>query len=186
MNQALKQRLVGALVLVALAVIFLPALFNGGRPKQLDALKNVPAMPSVPTLAVQEPLRPQGLIEDPAIPARDMYSMEPKPTSTIEKIHQITQSAVAPSRPSLNTNGVPNAWVLQVGVFSEKTKAEALKKSLQGKGYRAFTRTVLRDKTYRVTRVMIGPEVEQAALIKMKVVVDKEFSVKSMVIKFES
>jgi len=189
MNQALKQRLVGAVVLVALAVIFLPALFNGGRPKQLDTLKDVPPMPVVTSLVVQEPTRPKGIAQDSAVPASEMYAMEPKPTNAIEKIHQVTQSVVSSGQPSNNKKGIPNAWVLQVGVFSEATKAEALKKSLQAKGYRAFTRTIVHDKTSlkkeSITRVLIGPEVEQAKITKMKLTVDKDFAVKSIVVKFE-
>jgi len=185
MNQALKQRLVGAVVLAALAVIFLPALFNGGRPKQLDTLKEVPPMPATTPFVVQEPSRPPGAADEKVTPVSEMYAMDPKPTGAMEKIHQITQTTVASGQPGLNKKGIPNAWALQVGVFSDKTKADALKKSLQAKGYRAFTRTITRDKK-DTTRVMIGPELDQSAVTKIKIAVDKEFVVKSIIVKFEA
>lgn len=180
MNQALKQRLVGAAVLVALAVIFLPAIFNGGRYVQIDTLKEVPPAPSVAGLAIEAPTLPQGMTVEQSMPVSEMYAMEPKPLSTAEKIQSATRAVTGSVEPGLDSKKYPNAWVLQVGVFSDKTKADALKKKLQAKGYRAFSR-------YRknVTRVMIGPEVEQSAIKKIQSAVDKEFAVKSIVVKFE-
>jgi DedD protein len=180
MNQALKQRLVGAVVLVALAVIFLPAVFNGGRYVQTDALKEVPPAPPVATLVIEAPTRAQANADQQALPASEMFAMEPKPLSTIEKIQDVTRSVTGFDKPGLDSKNHPKAWVLQVGVFSDKNKADALKKQLQAKNYRAFCR-------YRknVTHVMIGPDIEQSAVVKLKAAVDKEFSVKSIVVKFE-
>jgi len=189
MNQALKQRLVGAVVLVALAVIFLPAVFNGGRHARVEAFKEVPPAPAVAALVIEAPKRPQNNAGDQVTPASEMYSMEPKPLSTVEKIQSVTKTTAVVGKPELNSKQHPNAWVLQVGVFSDKAKAEALKKTLLAKGYRAFTRSVAHDKNSpdkkAVTRVMIGPEFEQSAISKLKLTVDKEFSVKSIVVKFE-
>ena len=99
MNQALKQRLVGAVVLVALAVIFLPAVFNGGRQAQMENLKEVPPAPAVATLVIEAPTRPEGMANDQPLPASEMYSMEPKPLSTMEKIQNVTTTKIVSGKP---------------------------------------------------------------------------------------
>jgi DedD protein len=247
MNQALKQRLVGALVLVALAVIFLPSLFNGGRPKPIDMMQGIAPMPAAePPLVVEEPVHPQGLpAEEPGKGnAKDMFALDnadskvpgqppapeaaPAPAAApeapatapetaadkapetaaqpvaVEKTSgkQVDARVVVPALPpavavsnasapagdppALKSNGLPQAWALQVGVFSDKSKADALKASLQAKGYRAFTRTQIHDQKI-VTRVLIGPEAQQSAIAKTKAKVDKALSSKkSMIVKFES
>jgi len=246
MNQALRQRLVGALVLVALGVIFLPALFRGGRPPPADVMKDVATMPVVPPVTVEEPTHPASLpaetpgkndasqlytlddeqkkvteippeedaVDDDMPPASvddaqttpaeavktetTAPSLSPalteskneKPIPKVEAVHPApvsTSAAVAPAKdaPALNANGLPQAWALQVGVFTEKSKAESLKSSLQAKGYRAFMRTT-NEKGKRVTRVLIGPEMQQTAIAKIKARVDKQLSLKSMIVKFES
>lgn len=182
MNQALKQRLVGAVVLLALAVIFLPALFNGGRQVQMDTLTEVPPAPVVEPVTIEAPVAENSA---PALPASDLYAMEPNSSAAMQKIQNITH---ATAKPGLDSKKHPDAWVLQVGVFSDKARADELKKNLQGKGYRAFTRTLTaksaKDKK-TVTRVMIGPELELATVLKFKTAVDKEYAVKSLVAKFE-
>ena len=182
MNQALKQRLVGAVVLLALAIIFLPAVFNGGRQVQMEAMAEVPPAPAVEPMAIEAPTP---VNHAPVVAATDMYTMEPAKSGAMQKIQNITH---ATAKPGLDSKKHPDAWVLQVGVFSDKARADELKKKLQAKGYRAFTRT-LTAKTAQdkktVTRVMIGPELEMSTVLKFKTDVDKEYAVKSIVAKFE-
>ncbi len=72
LDKGMKQRMVGALVLVALAVIFLPMLFTREdemRQVHVEA-PQAPAMPSLPEVKV-EPVavpEPQAIPEDPQQP----------------------------------------------------------------------------------------------------------------------
>jgi DedD protein len=180
MNQALKQRLVGALVLVALGVIFLPALFNGGRPEQAELLKEIPPAPQMSVLEFQEPVRGESFVQEAPRDVTQLYALEPK-TAQGEK--QIVENS--PQQPKLDAKGLPAAWVLQVASFTDTKKADQLKKSLQAKNYKAFTRTITRDNK-KIVRVMIGPEVDAKKLAVIKTAVDRDFKVKSIVVKFES
>lgn len=180
MNQALKQRLVGALVLVALGVIFLPSIFNGGRPEQAALLKEVPPVPEVTVLEFQEPVREASFVQEAPRDVTQLYTLEPK-TSQGEK--KIVENP--PQQPKLDSKGLPGAWVLQVASLGDAKKADELKKSLQAKSYKAFTRTVSKDNK-KIVRVMIGPEVDANKLATIKKTVDRDFKVKSIVVKFES
>lgn len=180
MNQALKQRLVGALVLVALGVIFLPALFNGGRPEQAELLKEVPPAPEVVVPEFQEPVRPADFAGEAQQDVTQLYALEPKSPEGEKRIVE-----KPPAQPRLDAKGLPDAWVLQVASLGDSQKADALKKSLQAKKYKAFTRTVTRNNK-KIVRVLIGPEMDAKKLDSMKKAVDRDFNVTSIVVKFEA
>jgi|SRR5690606_12808328 len=179
MNQALKQRLVGALVLVALGVIFLPSLFNGGRPEQAALLKEVPPVPEVVIPEFQEPIRSADFLDEAPRDVTQLYAMEPK---TPQGEERVVENPLP--QPKLDSKGLPDSWVLQVASFSDAKRADQLKKSLQAKNYKTFTRTANKDNK-KVIRVLIGPEIDTKKLANIKVAVDRDFKVKSIVVKFE-
>ena len=55
MNEVLKQRLVGALILVALALIFWPIVFVEPEDKPVAQPQSIPEPPAVSTEAIEEP-----------------------------------------------------------------------------------------------------------------------------------
>lgn len=85
LDKAYKQRMVGALVLIAIAVIFLPMLFSRqdeARHVQVDA----PAAPQAPAVA---PIK----VEPVSVPEQQPLPQEPVPTD-----EELTQ----PARPAVN------------------------------------------------------------------------------------
>jgi len=182
MNPALKQRIVGAVMLVALGVIFLPTLFNGGRQQQEVVRMQIPSAPEIPPVHFKEPTRLAEMVtgEGQTKPASELFALEPKAQQ------EILPALKNPSKaPSLDSKGLPNAWALQVASFSDDKKAEELRKRLQKKNYQAFVRRVKQNDKI-LLRVMIGPELDKTKLASIKSVVDKEFKVKSLVVKFEA
>jgi len=179
MDQALKQRLVGAVVLVALAVILLPALFNGGRPNELETLKEIPDMPEIKPIEVKKPVKVADLKKD-SKPISQMYDLDPEENTVIDEKPDPSEKLNA----KLKESGAPQAWVVQVGSFSDKAKAVKLKESLQKDGYKAFVRSVKKDgKT--INRVMIGPKLDKQQALKIKQAVDKKHKLKTLVISFD-
>lgn len=91
LDKAYKQRMVGALVLIAIAVIFLPMLFSRqdeARHVQVDA----PAAP-------QAPVAPQVKVEQVAVPEQQPLPQEPVPTD--EELAQPSQPTVSQQPPSM-------------------------------------------------------------------------------------
>jgi DedD protein len=180
MNPALKQRLVGAAVLVALGIIFLPAIFNGGRLRREANLEEIPPGPVLVPVELNEPVRPEkaeklGVEEENA---SKLFLLEAREQDGDEVARAIEAG------PSLGKEGLPEAWVLQVASFSDDQHAEELKEKLQQKKYRAFIRRIQKDDKTLV-RVMIGPEMDAGKLSEIKRTVDKEFKVKSLIVKFK-
>lgn len=66
MNQGTKQRIVGTVVLLALALIFLPIIFDGEGSYQAPLSSRIPEPPVITLLPETEPMRPVLAIADDA------------------------------------------------------------------------------------------------------------------------
>ncbi|WP_438867010.1 SPOR domain-containing protein [Pseudomonas sp. L1(2025)] len=102
LDSAYKQRMVGALVLVALAVIFLPMLFSR-QDEQRQVVVEAPSAPQAPTMPqVQvEPVvvpEPQALPEEP-VPSDDEVAAQQAPAAPVQQSVPVVKPAPAPSAP---------------------------------------------------------------------------------------
>ncbi|AKJ99337.1 MULTISPECIES: SPOR domain-containing protein [Pseudomonas] len=86
LDKAYKQRMVGALVLVALAVIFLPMLFSR-QDEQRQITVDAPAAPQAPAV-------PPVQVEPVAVPEPQALPQEPVPSD-----EELAQQPAAPSTP---------------------------------------------------------------------------------------
>ena len=95
LDNAYKQRMVGALVLVALAVIFLPMLFSR-QDEQRQISVEAPAAPQAPAV-------PQVQVEPVAVPEPQNLPQEPVPSDEDIAQQQTPSMPIAPSVPSTPT-----------------------------------------------------------------------------------
>ncbi|ATE78559.1 MULTISPECIES: SPOR domain-containing protein [Pseudomonas] len=91
LDKAYKQRMVGALVLVALAVIFLPMLFSR-QDEQRQVRVDAPAAPHAPSI-------PQVQIEPVAVPEPQALPQEPVPSDDEIAEQQVPSAPIAPTAP---------------------------------------------------------------------------------------
>jgi DedD protein len=162
----LTHRLVGALVLIALAVILVPMIldFNAERlrPTSRD---NIPEKPR--DFRIEEvPLIAPG---DVALPAGDAAEPTDAPPVTAD-------TAVA---------GKPPAWVVQVGSFSSEENARVLRDQLRAKGYKAvfIDRELIGGKP--VLRVRIGPEMERTRSEQVREKLAREMKLEGVVVSYD-
>ena len=191
MNDILKQRLVGALILVALGVVFWPIIFVEPGDKAVAHQARIPPRPEVVTTPIAVPDM-AGLRASPerAVPA-ETEPVEP-PAPVIDKPAAAPTVAPqpvertrseAPQKLALDADGVPVAWILQVASVSSADKADQLRQRLLKMNQKAYVKKVRRgDKN--LYRVYIGPKFERAALEKTKVQIDAEFGVASMIARY--
>ena len=183
MDPALKQRLVGAVVLVALAVIFLPMLLDGsGAREQLDEEIAIPEKPEPPESHL-DPVEPPtetpetGESREPdAEPAAtasgdDEGAAEPE-TATGDTAASAQEpaadadngSAVADETEpagSADTASVDAGWIVQVGSFRRETNALVLRDRLRQEGFDADAERAQAGGD-TVWRVLVGPVAERA------------------------
>lgn len=170
LDDGLKQRLIGAVILLALGVIFIPVLFDRDPIKPVDRETQIPPEPEIVTIEIQEPEPPPQT--ELAPPPEQMYQPQ-----------NMTEASAEVEAPGLTEQGVPKSWVLQVGSFASQDAAEALRKALAAQDYAAYTRQVSLD-AKTVTRVLVGPKLDKAALLQDKEKIDQEHDVSSILLEF--
>ena len=176
-EHSFKQRIVGAIVLVALAVIFVPMILSGDRDRDFIDADTVipekpPALQSIRVLEIENPVPPPQPEETVRIPV-DAQSPAPEQeapaTGKVAKTPPATPAAT-PTAPSAGAKTKPAAregkavlaWAVQVGSFSRRDNALALEKKLKKAGYPAFVEQVkLADGGARY-RVRVGPWVKKS------------------------
>lgn len=165
-----KQRIVGAIVLVALAVIFIPMLLpghrdigftNGGsaippKPAELENLKVLELEKPQPVPLTREIVRTPIDEPSPATPAADIESTSEEEAPLQEE----TKPALSTTQPEQPAASTPKAWAVQVGSFTQRDNAIRLRDKLRNKEYMAFVEQISSaDKTFY--RVRVGPEVSR-------------------------
>jgi DedD protein len=170
LDDGLKQRLVGALVLLALGVIFLPVLFDRDPMPPVDRTTQVPRAPEVITVAINPPAKPE-MVE--AVP-------EPATMYVPEEADQVTTT---PEPPGFAADGTPKAWVLQIASFREKDSAENLRAKLSQQNYEAYTR-VVSYKNGTVHRVYVGPKLDKESLLRQKDTIERDLDLQTLVLPF--
>jgi len=169
MEVRVRERLVGALVLVAIVVLFVPSILTGPDPAP-EGTPNQPTRRVEVPVALDEPApQDEVLVPEPELPeARAPVTVPPPaekavtPSGTPERTPEKPPSDTKPLKlPVASAPSEAPAWAVQLGAFSNRAKAEQLVAELRKRGYAAF---VLE---YRATgqvlyRVRVGPEQDRA------------------------
>ncbi len=194
MNQGAKQRIVGTVVLLALALIFLPIIFDGQGSYQAPVSSRIPDAPVISILP--EPIQSRPLI------VGDVTTSEPVPATTETRAEviaaeaeaseesvatvEITESQAVFSRevPQLSEAGLPQGWVVRLGSFSDAQNASKLVLRLQEAGYKAYTRA-LPSNQGALTGVFVGPWLDRGQVNEYQRRLQEEFSLAGLVVRYE-
>lgn len=188
LDKGLRQRMVGALVLVALAVIFLPMLFS--REDELQrVVVDAPAMP-------QSPAMPSAELDPVSVPQVEDLPQEPVPdvgpdagapvveapvAAEPEVAKSTAAPAIAPPPVSrLDANGLAVSWSVQLASLSNRASAESLQQTLRGKGYNAYIRNV-----DGMNRVFVGPVIERAEADRLRDQLTRLQKLNGFVVRFQ-
>lgn len=167
MDNSLKQRLVGLVVLLSLFIIFVPMLLDGSDPTSARiTVTNIPAKPEAEFSSRVIPLEQPETIEsvEPSTGEASSGSLPLVGTPGNGSVTAAPQSApAAPSKPVTPDQervGLA-AWVVQVGSFSARDNAQQLSEKLVGLGFSAFVEEGTSGEG-RIYRVRIGPELKRS------------------------
>lgn len=182
LNPALKQRLVGATVLVALGVIFIPMLLERSNDDaRLSVSMEIPPSPPIDFI-------------NPASEASEIAEIKPMPSmeEALRPIKQRQQAddASAAKKPEKSTAPAANKqqdskqgaqWIVQIGSFSREVNADVLKDKLRSAGFAAYVESATVN-TGPIYRVRLGPLEERAAAEAMVKKLDQSGGYKGIVI----
>ncbi len=169
MDRALKERIIGAAVLVVFVVLIVP-IFLDGPPEGGEVIsERVP----LPGQADQDDSRTIVLERDrkepvPAVAATDQPEPERRPPATVKQANTETRPQAKPpaaepapqqqpEAPAAATSSSTGMWAVQLGSFGNQENAERLAADLRKQGFVAFLSKISTASGQR-HRVRIGPQ----------------------------
>ncbi|MFB3101489.1 MAG: SPOR domain-containing protein [Gammaproteobacteria bacterium] len=174
MEQKLKERLVGAAVLVAVAVIFIPIILSDSPETDLISGSNIPEKPDanfssriIPVIKHDDKSLSKDIGTDNIISEDNQKTVKETVVEKIEankeKSAEITSSRKENEvrEAEIQANVGLSAWVVQLGSFSNEENAQSLNKKLRKAGYPAFVEPL--NKNGQISyRVRVGPEIKRS------------------------
>lgn len=169
MDRALKQRLLGAVILAALLVILVPEWLDGSGhraryPKNIE-IPPAPVFKPIPKIKSE-----QGKIVPPESVSETVVKAEPASSA----------KPVQNKKPAVKSS--IHAWALQVGSFKDETNALVLRDKLRANGYPAYVEA-LKSSSKIPYRVRIGPELDRERVNKLKQTILEKEKIQGMVVK---
>ena len=191
----LKQRIVGAVVLVALGVIFIPMILNRDdshsgisstnipeKPRELQQLANqtTPALPSAP----EQPAATRQIVDKdtPPLPqATAPLAQETpapvKPETTRAAIPETTKEK--PPTPSAPVKA--RGWVVQIASFTDRNKALQLRNRLRKAKFISFVEATT-AKHGTLYRVRVGPVIKREEADKLQAKIARQLKLKGALV----
>lgn len=196
-----KYRIVGAIVLVALVVIFVPMILDESEPpSELKDDRPPPArtettstqmvVTPVPgaeiknetkeTLEIASPVPPPAPVEE-----KEKTKLEAKPAEPAEKPVATKKPEVAPTpakpvKPVAVAYKTGSAWTVQVGTFSNMQNALQLRDKLKGLGHTVHTNSITVGGK-KLMRLRVGPFADRAKADRAQSQIRKETGIAGVV-----
>ena len=193
MNQSTRQRIVGTVVLVLIAVILLPAILDGRGVRNELADRQIPPAPEIPERPMVNPERPtitadtdairldeQAVPESPIPESVDTAPTEGEPDQDRETPSASDAGAEVAREPGLDARGLPEAWSIQLGAFSNQANVERLVAQLQDAGHPAYTRPI-----NTLTGVYVGPKVDRGEADRLLTELEAQFGLSGRVVQYQ-
>lgn len=166
MDAKLKQRLVGATILSALAVIFVPMIFEESHTEPGTREFKIPEMPA--QLENEAP----GSLKAPSDAELGLAPEEVSPP--------VNESDTA-STPETDDSAPLRAWVVQVGSFNDEENANALRDQIRKAGYPSYVESATSQAGIKY-RVRVGPELDRQRAIDQRDRIASKFKLKGIVL----
>ena len=214
LDKAYKQRMVGALVLVALAVIFLPMLFSRQDEQrqvtvEAPAAPQAPSMPQVQMESVAVP-EPQALPQEP-VPADEEVAEDTAPAAPVAAASAPTPAPTAPiaiAKPTappavakpIPAPAQPIAAASKPDTTQSRVDANGLSvswsvqlASLSSRASAESLKKTLRSQGYNAyirsadgkNRVFVGPLIERAEADRLRDLLSRQQNLKGFVVRFQ-
>ena len=214
LDSAYKQRMVGALVLVALAVIFLPMLFSR-QDEQRQVTVEAPAAPQAPVMPqVQvEPVvvpEPQALPEEEPVPTDAEIAEQQAPSAPIQPSVPVVKPAPAPApvvaakpaapapapkpvAPQPAAPGKPDVGQSRIDPNGLPISWSVQLASLSNRESAEVLQKTLRSQGYNAyirtangkNRVFVGPLIERAEADRLRDLLGRQQNLKGFVVRFQ-
>ncbi len=172
MNERARYRITGSIFLVALAVIFLPMLFDGaGAPlrKSLPIPQSQVAPQTVPDFA-------------DLVPTSDVVAQVEALREEVDGDGFATDTSTRFGEPVLKpVDATSKIFAVQAASFANQDNAQGFRQELRDAGYEAFISTV-KTRSSALHRVAIGPLLSQADANKIQADIARKFDLEPTIV----
>jgi len=183
-----KHRIVGAIVLVALVVIFVPMILSGREPPpELKGTREAPPRAEitetkmvVTPVPAEEPKLPESTeaVKVVQVPVENKPAPEVKTAAPVEQPIVAKKSEPAPAKPAAVK--IEDGWMVQVGTFTNLQNAMRLRDKLKNLGLSVHTDSVTVSGK-KAMRLRVGPFADRAKADKAQAQIRKETGVAGVV-----
>jgi len=177
MDRALKERVIGAAVLVVIAILIVPIFLDGPSPDSENVQESI-TLPGQDGETVKQKTIVLDRDRDQPVPAplegdepkTEEPKAEPPKAEPPKVVTQVKDEAPVVAKPEpKKTPAGPDAavqsstgmWAVQLGSFSSQDNAERLAADLRKQGYAAFL-SQLQTSSGKLHRVRVGPQKDRA------------------------
>jgi DedD protein len=182
-----QNRLVGTMIVAAVAIIFLPDVLDGDKKTYQEEFDKIPTAPKVdfkpqtqsfpndklaglPKEEISEEIalddevaeKENQTTANDVVQKNDTFN-DVKPLASVKSDDVKPQAVVKKTMPEKAVS--QQAWAIQLGSFRHKKNVEELVKKLETAGYTVFTRPI-QTKNGTLTKVFVGPELIKSSLEK--------------------
>ena len=200
-NNRIKQRIVGAVILVSIAVIVLPMILSESGESEISG-GNIPPKPAhlvkteIIPLEIKKLPDPAESVQRRVVQQRsNVESINAKESPEVVVATPVEEAVTAPAAEPVSKPQPPKAevtrkpeaiasvsgWVVQVGSFSSQSNAMALRDKLRGNGFNTFVERV--DGSNIVYRVRVGPEIKKAQAQTVQAALKEKMALDGLVIR---
>lgn len=189
----LKQRIVGAIVLVSLGVIILPLLLNGGAALDRGITRtNIPPKPKslnklLAEIPVTKKMPEAKIISNKPVYKSKQIKVEVKTPEQIPR--QAVKLNAAPKYKKMTkptSTKITTAYTLQLASFSKKSNSLGLRDKLRKKGFKAYSESIQTEKG-KVYRLRVGPYLKYNQILSAQKKIEKEFKLsKTVIVKYKT
>ena len=192
MNQAMKQRLLGTLVLGSLALIFIPLLLDGEGISPTASIAAIPPEPNISSNQIAAPQAPRIITPVDTLTPEETATAAaielPVPSEIILQDDQLdtalANNNASSSTPVLGVDGLPEAWTIRLGIFGERANAETLLRKLLDADYKAYSRPITTSQGAAMTGIFVGPVLTRTEAGTLVSELATKFKVNGIVVRF--
>lgn len=186
---AFKQRMVGAIFILSLGVIFIPVILDTPAEEvqfQVTSKPQAPALPEVSEVAkinyVFSDLEGEPQVAPEAVvaqaPAVETPS-KPVPVPEVKKAEPVKPPVAAVAKVEPKIHG---EWTVQLGAFSSSENANELMHRLTKQGFDSYLK--INPNTHMV-RVYVAPGVDKDKAQVLKSKLDSQLGIKGILVKYQ-
>lgn len=195
MDQNLKNRLVGIVVIFSLAVIFLPMILDGSGVRQRQVEVVIPPKPSIkPRVDLQQKVevaeqraaaipKVTASVIDEDSPAEEVVETQPSVEQPVAKPEPVPEPKPETSTEAPKSGGL--TWVLQVGSFQDRSKALAERDRVRKSDIAAVFVEQFNLNGKSTYRVRLGPFVNRDRARVAQNKIKAKYNIDGIILKYE-